>query len=49
MNKFAVKVEEGKKGRDGQPSVGPIYRNPLAEHGFPPVNSVAPTAWEVFR
>ncbi|KAL8527175.1 hypothetical protein ACS0TY_005158 [Phlomoides rotata] len=49
MKKFAVKVEEGKKGGDGQPSVGPVYRNPLAEHGFPPVDSVAPTAWEVFR
>ncbi|CAK9152867.1 unnamed protein product [Ilex paraguariensis] len=49
MNKFAVKVEEGREGRDGLPSVGPVYRNPLAEHGFPPVDPDLSTAWDIFR
>lgn len=46
---FAVKVEEGREGRDGQPSVGPIYRNPLAKDEFPPTNPDLSTAWELLR
>ncbi|KAL6500231.1 Long-chain-fatty-acid--CoA ligase 2 (Long-chain acyl-CoA synthetase 2) (Fatty acid activator 2) [Orobanche hederae] len=49
MKKFAVKVEEGKEGRDGQPSVGPVYRNLLAEHAYPPVDPKLATAWDIFR
>ncbi|KAK4482127.1 hypothetical protein RD792_009266 [Penstemon davidsonii] len=49
MKKFAVKVEQGKEGRDGQPSVGPVYRNLLSEHEYPPVDPNLSTAWEVFR
>lgn len=49
MKKFAVKVEEGKKGEDGQLSVGPIFRNLLAEHEYPPVDPNLSTAWELFR
>ncbi|KAI3449370.1 hypothetical protein Pfo_006035 [Paulownia fortunei] len=49
MKKFAVKVEEGKEGRNGQPSVGPVYRNLLAEHAYPPVDPNLSTAWEIFR
>ncbi|KAK6118128.1 hypothetical protein DH2020_048112 [Rehmannia glutinosa] len=49
MKKFAVKVEEGKKGRDGQLSVGPVYRNLLAEHEYPPVDPNLSTAWDIFR
>ncbi|KAL0420155.1 UNVERIFIED_CONTAM: Long chain acyl-CoA synthetase 1 [Sesamum radiatum] len=49
MKKFAVKVEEGKKGKDGKPSVGPVYRNLLAEHAYPPVDPNLSTAWEIFR
>ncbi|KAL3648132.1 Long-chain-fatty-acid--CoA ligase 2 (Long-chain acyl-CoA synthetase 2) (Fatty acid activator 2) [Castilleja foliolosa] len=49
MKKFAVKVEDGKKGRDGQPSVGPVYRNLLAEHDYPPVDPKMATAWDIFR
>ncbi|XP_011079524.1 long chain acyl-CoA synthetase 1 [Sesamum indicum] len=49
MKKFAVKVEEGKKGRDGKPSVGPVYRNLLAGNAYPPVDPNLSTAWEIFR
>ncbi|GER44373.1 long-chain-fatty-acid CoA ligase [Striga asiatica] len=49
MEKFAVKVEEGKKGRDGQPSVGPVYRNLLAEHAYPPIDPNISTCWDIFR
>ncbi|CAI9774265.1 unnamed protein product [Fraxinus pennsylvanica] len=49
MKKFAVKVEEGKEGRDGQPSIGPVYRNLLAEHAFPATDPALGTAWEMFR
>ncbi|PIN15559.1 Long-chain acyl-CoA synthetases (AMP-forming) [Handroanthus impetiginosus] len=49
MKKFAVKVEEGKEGRDGQPSVGPIYRNLLSEHEYPPGDPKLSTTWEIFR
>ncbi|XP_027162769.1 long chain acyl-CoA synthetase 1-like [Coffea eugenioides] len=46
MKMFAVKVEEG---RDGQPSVGPVYRNLIARHDFPPTDPNLSTAWEIFR
>ncbi|KAK2968318.1 hypothetical protein RJ640_021707 [Escallonia rubra] len=49
MKKFAVKVEDGREGRDGQPSLGPVYRNPLAEHAFPPYDPKLSTAWDIFR
>ncbi|XP_022890504.1 long chain acyl-CoA synthetase 1-like [Olea europaea var. sylvestris] len=49
MKKFAVKVEEGKEGRDGLPSVGPVYRNLIAEHAFPATDPALGTAWEMFR
>lgn len=46
---FSVKVEEGRKGRDGNLSVGPVYRNLLAENGFPSPDPDMCTAWDVFR
>ncbi|KVH94530.1 AMP-binding, conserved site-containing protein [Cynara cardunculus var. scolymus] len=46
---FAVKVEDGRKGVDGDPSVGPIYRNLLAKDGFPSLDSDLKTTWDVFR
>ncbi|KAL9168279.1 hypothetical protein ABFS82_04G005200 [Erythranthe guttata] len=51
MKKFAVKVEEGIKSSsgDGKLSVGPVYRNLLAEHDYPPVDPSLSTAWDVFR
>jgi long-chain acyl-CoA synthetase len=49
MKMFSVKVEEGRKGRDGNPSVGPVYRNLLAENGFPSADPDMCTAWDVFR
>ncbi|CAH1420167.1 unnamed protein product, partial [Lactuca virosa] len=48
---FSVKVEEcGRKGAGGHdPSVGPVYRNLLAKHGFPPIDdSHLNTTWDVF-
>ncbi|XAR61442.1 Long-chain-fatty-acid--CoA ligase [Bertholletia excelsa] len=49
MKKFAVEVEVGREGQDGKPSVGPVYRNLLARHGFPQPESELRTAWDVFR
>lgn len=46
---FAVKMEEGKGGRDGEPSVGPVYRNPLSEHGYPAIDPKLSTIWDIFR
>lgn len=46
---FAVKVEDGRKGVDGEPSVGPIYRNLLAKDGSPPLDTDLKTTWDVFR
>lgn len=46
---FAVKVEEGRKGVNGEPSIGPVYRNPLAKDGFPPLDFGLKTTWDVFR
>ncbi|XP_010518417.1 PREDICTED: long chain acyl-CoA synthetase 1 isoform X1 [Camelina sativa] len=48
MRSFAAKVEEGVKGIDGKPSVGPVYRNLLSEKGFPPMDSEITTAWDIF-
>ncbi|XP_013623403.1 PREDICTED: long chain acyl-CoA synthetase 1 isoform X5 [Brassica oleracea var. oleracea] len=49
MKFFAAKLEEGVKGGNGKPSVGPVYRNLLSEKGFPPMDSDITTAWDVFR
>ncbi|CAE6055188.1 unnamed protein product [Arabidopsis arenosa] len=48
MKCFAAKVEEGVKGEDGKPSVGPVYRNLLSEKGFPPRDSDITTTWDIF-
>ncbi|XP_076885236.1 long chain acyl-CoA synthetase 1-like [Bidens hawaiensis] len=42
---FSVKADNGRK---GDPSVGPIYRNLLSEHSFPPIDSHFKTTWDVF-
>ncbi|KAK6941115.1 AMP-dependent synthetase/ligase, partial [Dillenia turbinata] len=49
MASFAVKVEEGRRGQDGKPSVGPVYRNLLARKEFPPPDVDISTAWDIFR
>ncbi|KAK6937241.1 AMP-dependent synthetase/ligase [Dillenia turbinata] len=48
MASFAVKVEEGRRGQDGKPSVGPVYRNLLAKKEFPPPDVDINTAWDIF-
>ncbi|KAF3340507.1 long chain acyl-CoA synthetase 1 isoform X2 [Carex littledalei] len=46
---YTVEVEEGIPGKDGNPSVGPVYRNALAKDGFPPLEPDMTTSWDVFR
>ncbi|KAI4329808.1 hypothetical protein MLD38_028153 [Melastoma candidum] len=46
---FAFKVEDGKEGRDGELSIGPVFRNLLARDGFPPLYPDVATAWDIFR
>ncbi|RWR76414.1 long chain aycl-CoA synthetase 1 [Cinnamomum micranthum f. kanehirae] len=48
MKSFAVEVESGREGRDGQPSLGPVFRNPLSKGGFPPPDPRVSTSWDVF-
>ncbi|XP_019441273.1 PREDICTED: long chain acyl-CoA synthetase 1 [Lupinus angustifolius] len=48
MKAFASKVEEGREGENGKPSVGPIYRNLLSKNGFPPMDPDFSTAWDIF-
>ncbi|XP_071716378.1 long chain acyl-CoA synthetase 1-like isoform X2 [Rutidosis leptorrhynchoides] len=46
---FAVIVKNGIKGVNGEPSVGPIYRNLLAKDDFPPLEFDLKSTWDVFR
>eukprot|EP01018_Ginkgo_biloba_P025311 Gb_09959 [translate_table: standard] len=48
MGQFAVEIEPGHKGRDGQPSVSPVYRNVWAKEGFPQPVPGLNTSWEIF-
>ncbi|XP_042398611.1 long chain acyl-CoA synthetase 1-like [Zingiber officinale] len=49
MANFTVQVESGRRGKDGNPSVGPVYRSILAKDGFPPLDPDLNTSWDVFR
>ncbi|XP_044502298.1 long chain acyl-CoA synthetase 1-like isoform X2 [Mangifera indica] len=48
MKIFAAQVEEGKEGRNGEPSVGPVYRHLLSKNGFPPPQPDSTTSWDLF-
>lgn len=49
MKRFSVQVSSGRDGQDGQPTVGPIYRNCLSANDFPPPDPDLSTAWDSFR
>ena len=44
MKVFSAKVEEGREGQDGEPSVGPVYCNLLSKNGYPPPDPDMSTA-----
>lgn len=46
---FSAKMEDGREGQDGKPSVGPVYRNLLAKNGYPPPDPDMSSAWTLFR
>ncbi|KAK8630842.1 hypothetical protein V6N13_079613 [Hibiscus sabdariffa] len=48
MKFFSAKVEDGREGQDGKPSVGPVYRNLLAKQGYPPPDPEMSTTWTLF-
>ncbi|XP_065860283.1 long chain acyl-CoA synthetase 1-like [Euphorbia lathyris] len=48
MKLFAAQVEEGKEGKDGNLSVGPVYRNLLSKDEFPPPDPSMTTTWDLF-
>lgn len=48
MTMFGVKVEERKEGKNGQPSIGLVYRHPSAKIGFTPAYPDLCTAWRLF-
>ncbi|KAI4349769.1 hypothetical protein L6164_010326 [Bauhinia variegata] len=45
---FAAKIAEGREGKKGEPSVGPIYRNLLSKNEFPPMDPDINTCWDIF-
>ncbi|KAF8028324.1 hypothetical protein BT93_E1056 [Corymbia citriodora subsp. variegata] len=45
---YTLKVEEGKKGVDGRPSVGPVYRGIYAEDGLIGVEPGMESPWQFF-
>ncbi|KAK6785083.1 hypothetical protein RDI58_018538 [Solanum bulbocastanum] len=47
MTMFAVKVKEGKEGKNGQSSIGLVYRHPIAKIGFTPAYPDLCTAWRL--
>ncbi|XP_074578147.1 long chain acyl-CoA synthetase 1-like [Curcuma longa] len=49
MANFTVQVESGRRGKDGSPSVGPVYRSILAKDGFLSLDPGSNTSWDVFR
>lgn len=49
MKSFSIKVEEGKEGKNGMLSVGPVYRNLLSKNEFPPMDPDFTSAWDIFR
>ncbi|XP_027934376.1 long chain acyl-CoA synthetase 1-like [Vigna unguiculata] len=48
MKAFSVKVEEGREGKNGDLSVGPVYRNFLSQKEFPPLDPDFSTTWDIF-
>lgn len=49
MKKFSAQIGSGRDGHDGNPAVGPIYRNLLSKNEFPPPHPDLSTAWDSFR
>ncbi|KAF9688185.1 hypothetical protein SADUNF_Sadunf02G0170800 [Salix dunnii] len=48
LKEFAAQVEEGREGKDGKPSVGPVYRNLLSKNEYPPLDRDVTTSWDLF-
>eukprot|EP01018_Ginkgo_biloba_P032203 Gb_18621 [translate_table: standard] len=48
IEEFIVKVEEGREAQNGEPSVGPVYRNILAKDGFTPLPQGIESCWDMF-
>ena len=46
---YTVKVEGGKEGADGRPSVGPVYRGIYAEDGLVGLEPGMESPWQFFR
>ncbi|KVH91105.1 AMP-binding, conserved site-containing protein [Cynara cardunculus var. scolymus] len=44
---YVVEIEKAKEGDESRPSVGPVYRNVLAKHGFRPLPDALHTCWDV--
>nr|XP_043628375.1 long chain acyl-CoA synthetase 4-like [Erigeron canadensis] len=47
--KYVVEIEKAKEANGTRPSVGPVYRNVLAKHGFRPITNGLNSCWDVFR
>ncbi|KAL5723483.1 long-chain-fatty-acid--CoA ligase [Ranunculus cassubicifolius] len=43
MKVFAAQVESGKQGKNGEPSIGPVYRSLLSKDQFPPDEDIGIT------
>ncbi|GMP43779.1 hypothetical protein CsSME_00013012 [Camellia sinensis var. sinensis] len=49
QRKFVVEIEKAKEAANGQPSMGPVYRNLLAKDGFRPLTPGIDSCWDIFR
>ncbi|XP_028065343.1 long chain acyl-CoA synthetase 4-like [Camellia sinensis] len=49
QKKFVVEIEKAKEAANGQPSMGPVYRNLLAKDGFRPLTPGIDSCWDIFR
>ncbi|CAL0311396.1 unnamed protein product [Lupinus luteus] len=47
--RYIIEVDKAKEGRDGKPSMGPVYRSLFAKHAFPAPIQGLDSCWDVFR
>ncbi|KAF5190879.1 hypothetical protein FRX31_019533, partial [Thalictrum thalictroides] len=49
MKVFVAQIDVGQKGKDGEPSVGPVYRNLLSKDDFPALDVNMPTTRGIIK
>ncbi|GAV65773.1 AMP-binding domain-containing protein [Cephalotus follicularis] len=49
QKKYIIEVEKSKAGKDGKPSMGPVYRSVFAKNGFPAPIQGIDSCWDMFH